>query len=272
MQGFNRSQDMSLSGKVVQMDRFRDGRSLSPLRQAEAYWAALREGSGIPQRSQIDPRGLENILEYTFILERIAPGVARFRLAGQHLAGLAGMEVRGMPLTAFFVGRARSEISAVLEHVFSSPSVAELSLSGKQFRLGPRVEARMILLPLESDLGDVNRALGVLVTSPPVLSKPDKPMRFDRVDFSLRPADGPLDEAPAAPRAADPETADPETAGDTSPRHSARPAPMPAPAESGRADPVPQDQGASGPAPSRAKPTAPVDPTAPRPYLRLVKD
>ncbi len=88
-------------GKIVSMVRFDSGRSVSPIRQAEAYWTALLTGRGVPMRSQIDPRGLENILEYTFILERIAPGLARYRLAGSHLNNLAGMEVRGMPLTTF---------------------------------------------------------------------------------------------------------------------------------------------------------------------------
>ena len=91
-------------GKIVAMDRFASGRSLSPIRQVEAYWTALLTGDSVPMRSQIDPRGLENILEYTFILERIAPSLARFRLAGSHLNNLAGMEVRGMPLTAFYLG------------------------------------------------------------------------------------------------------------------------------------------------------------------------
>lgn len=156
----------TLSGKlekVVSMDRFRSGRSLSPLRQAEAYWSALRGDDEVPLRSAIDPRGLENILPYTFILERIAPGVARFRLAGQHLTELTGMEVRGMPLTAMFTGAARTEVGAVLEHMFETPAVAELDLiAERRFSLSP-LEARMVLLPLRSDFGDISRALGVVV-------------------------------------------------------------------------------------------------------------
>lgn len=145
------------------MDRFRNGRSLSPLRQAEAYWSALRTDDGVPLRSAIDPRGLENILPYAFILERIAPGVARFRLAGQHLTQLTGMEVRGMPLTAMFTGAARAEVGAVLEHMFDTPAVAELDLiAERRFTMSP-LEARMILLPLKSDFGDSSRALGVVV-------------------------------------------------------------------------------------------------------------
>ncbi|MGD9866199.1 MAG: hypothetical protein AB7S99_23615, partial [Pseudodonghicola sp.] len=51
---------------VVVMNRFRGGRSLSPLRQAEAYWLALCDedgAGGVPRRTRIDPRALANILD-----------------------------------------------------------------------------------------------------------------------------------------------------------------------------------------------------------------
>ena len=174
------------TGKVIFMDRFRTGNSLSPIRQAEAYWSALRTGAEVPMRSQIDPRGLENILEYAFIVERIAPGVARFRLAGQHLRDLAGMEVRGMPLTCFFSPAGRNRISVVLEHMFDAPSVAELTLTSEHKR-GPKLEARMILMPLRSDMGTVNRALGVLIADGPMGIAPN---RFDIDRTSLRAVSG----------------------------------------------------------------------------------
>ncbi|CUH82339.1 PAS domain protein [Tritonibacter multivorans] len=150
--------------KVVVMDRFRSRTTLSPLRQAEAYWAGLRRGDEIPSRAQVDPRGLENILSQTFILERVAPGIARFRLAGQRVNELAGMEVRGMPLTAFFTADARKTVSAALENMFDEPSIIEMELQTEATRLRGSRTARMILLPLRSDLGDVSRALGVLVS------------------------------------------------------------------------------------------------------------
>ena len=173
------------AGKVVQMDRFRSGKSLSPIRQAEAYWSALRSGSAVPRRTQIDPRGLENILEYTFILERIAPGVARFRLAGHHLNDLAGMEVRGMPLTVFFTAAARAQIGGVLEHMFDTPAVAELSM--KSTRVRTPIEARMILLPLASETGEVTRVLGVLIADGPITNDF---VRFDLAATTLRPVNG----------------------------------------------------------------------------------
>ncbi|MDU9003271.1 PAS domain-containing protein [Sedimentitalea todarodis] len=171
------------TGKVVAMDRFRSGASLSPIRQAEAYWSALRDGAEIPFRSQIDPRGLEQVLEYAFILERVAPGVGRFRLAGQHLCQLAGMEVRGMPVTSFFTTDGREGMAAMLEYVFDTPAVAELCLTGERQSLRGPCEARMILLPLKSDLGDCSRILGVLVADGDFGRAP---RRFDIVDTQIR--------------------------------------------------------------------------------------
>lgn len=179
------------------MERFRSGASLSPINQAEAYWTALCAGGEVPRRSQIDPRGLENILEYACVLERIAPGIARFRLAGQHLTALAGMEVRGMPLTAFFTPATRAHLSAALEHVFDVPAVAELTLTAEP-RAG-RVPggARMILLPLRSDLGAIDRALGVLVAEGMAGQIP--PRRFHLSTAALRDITDPS--APPAPAA-----------------------------------------------------------------------
>ncbi|NIZ12263.1 PAS domain-containing protein [Phaeobacter sp. HF9A] len=187
--------------KVVAMDRFRARSNVSPLRQAEAYWSALRRGDEIPSRSQIDPRGLENILSQTFILERVAPGIARFRLAGQKVNELAGMEVRGMPLTAFFTAEARKDVSAALEHMFEEPSIVEFELKTTATRLRGSRTARMILLPLRSDLGDVSRALGVLVAEAGAASRMSQ--RFIVESCDMRRV-GPA-QAPAKPERRTPE-------------------------------------------------------------------
>lgn len=141
-----------------------------------AYWEALRNGRDMPFRSEIDPRGIESALEHTFILERIAPRLARFRLAGGHLNDLMGMEVRGMPLTAFFTAGARAETEAILARVFDGPETAELTLLPEHSNGRDGMEARVLLLPLRSDLGDVSRALGCFVGLGPAGRVP---RRFD---------------------------------------------------------------------------------------------
>lgn len=137
---------------------------LAPIAEVRAYWEALRDGRAAPFRSELDPRGIERSLEHAFVLERIAPRAARFRLAGMHLNDLAGMEVRGMPFSALFGAAAREEVERILESVFSGPRTAEASLLAEAGTGRPGIAGHLILLPLRSDLGDVSRALGCLVS------------------------------------------------------------------------------------------------------------
>ncbi|MGB3313565.1 MAG: PAS domain-containing protein, partial [Albidovulum sp.] len=132
----------------------------SHISEVRDYWEALRCGRGVPFRSEIDPRGIERALEYAFVLERVSPQVARFRLAGLHLNDLMGMEVRGMPLTSFFTPKARHDVSDVLQAVFSGPSTADFTLKAEPGFGKSEMQARLLILPLKSDLGDVSRALG----------------------------------------------------------------------------------------------------------------
>ncbi|MCR9125859.1 MAG: PAS domain-containing protein [Rhodobacteraceae bacterium] len=182
-------------GKIVTMNGFSTDRRATPIRQVEAYWAALRPAGGVPRRAQVDPRGLENLLSHAFILERIAPGFARFRIAGSLFTDLAGMEVRGMPLSSMFTVEARSEIGNVLEHVFATPAIAEMHMQAQTGFGKPALEAQMIFLPLESDLGDVSRILGALVVRGNVGRSPRK---FDLTGIDLRNLDGRAARAPEA--------------------------------------------------------------------------
>lgn len=161
---------------VVSFAKYRGDMSWLALKQMEAYWDGLRNGKAVPGRADVNPRGIENILEYAFVLERIAPGVARFRLAGMHLVDLIGMEVKGMPLTAFFTPASRQPVSKLLEDVFQEPEIAELVLTAQSGFGRPELNARMLLLPLKSDLGDVTRALGCLVSDGTIGRAP---RRFD---------------------------------------------------------------------------------------------
>ncbi len=129
---------------------------LTPLRQVEAYWIALATEGGLPSRGRIDPRALENVLDNVLIAERIAPGIARLRIAGALMTRLAGMEPRGLPLSALFSVSARAELSRILETVFDAPAVAEIGL-----RSGAGT-GWMILLPMLCDAGRVNRVLGAV--------------------------------------------------------------------------------------------------------------
>jgi hypothetical protein len=151
-------------GKVVSLtERLGKVPAHPALAQLRGYWEALRAGGGLPSRAQIDPRGIEQALEFAFIAERAAPGVACFRLAGMHLNQLMGMEVRGMPLTTFFEPASRDEVGRQVERAFAGTDAVELSLDAERGIGRPELGARLLLLPLRTETGQVARLLGGLV-------------------------------------------------------------------------------------------------------------
>ena len=152
--------------------------------ELRGYWEGLRHGRAIPARADVEPRGIRRALDYAFILERIAPGAARFRLAGRHLIDLMGMEVRGMPICSFMNTSSRGRLSDVLESVFRGPQIAEVALDSPASYGRPGLLGHMIFLPLRSDLGDVTRVLGCLVAEGEI---GQGPRRFDLVSDKVFP-------------------------------------------------------------------------------------
>lgn len=132
------------------------------LPQVRAYWEGLRVGGALPRRDQIDPRGIAGALEQVFLVERIAPGLARFRLAGMGVSDVLGMDVRGMPLSSVFDPAARDRLSPALETVFREHVALDLWLEAERGLGRPTLDARMLLLPLVSTRGLTDLALGCL--------------------------------------------------------------------------------------------------------------
>lgn len=173
-----------ITGRVVRLQDYETCKPDHILREMREYWDSIRNGRAIPARADVDPRGIARTLDHAFILERIAPGAGRVRLAGRHLIDLMGMEVRGMPICAFLNTSSRGRFSDVLESVFKAPQIAMLTLEGKPDYARPQLSAQMLLLPLRSDLGDVTRALGCLVAQGDTGAAP---RRFDILDDMVMP-------------------------------------------------------------------------------------
>ena len=170
------------TGRVLHIHEFGVDQPARIVAELREYWNGLRLGRAVPSRSDIEPRGIRRALDYAFIIERIAPGAARFRLAGRHLIDLMGMEVRGMPVCSFLNPGSRGRLSDVLETVFKAPQIAELHLTAPADYARPELKGHMIFLPLKSDLGDVTRALGCLIADGDMGVAP---RRFDIVDAEV---------------------------------------------------------------------------------------
>ncbi len=129
----------------------------------ESYWNEIRGNRLVPSRCEVDPRGLEGVLSHAFILERISGGLARFRIAGSHLTELTGLELRQMPLSALFLPGSREILSDALEAVFDEPASVRFQVTSPAGFGRNALRGEMVMLPLRSDLGDVDRVLGGLI-------------------------------------------------------------------------------------------------------------
>lgn len=132
------------------------------LKTVRAYWEGLRVGGALPSREQIDPRGLASALEQVFLLEQIAPGHARFRLAGHLFHDLMGMDVRGMPFSTPFEPAARQRLQPLLTEVFSGPQALHLKLEAERGIGRPGLTAMVLMLPLQARADEPPMALGIL--------------------------------------------------------------------------------------------------------------
>ncbi|KUF11638.1 PAS domain-containing protein [Pseudoponticoccus marisrubri] len=169
---------------VSMMDRERARRE-APLRQVEAYWHGLCAEGQVPARSAVDPRGIEDALENAFLLERIAPSMAKIRVAGSHLSDLMGMNVAGMPLASLIVPAERTRFGQAVTHLFADPAILRLELRAEGGFGKPGLEATMLLMPLASDFGDLSRGLGALVSHGRIGRAP---RRFVIHDVEITPA------------------------------------------------------------------------------------
>jgi len=158
---------------VTELGRYRKPMKNPILVELLEHWERLRAGRIAPLRSEIDPREIENVLEYAFILERVPAGEPRFRIAGMRLNDLMGMEVRAMPASSLIAPSFRDTFATILDRLFTTPEIVELQLVAARPGL-PEMKAEMLLLPMKSDTGEVSRVLGCLVANNPATTTPHR--------------------------------------------------------------------------------------------------
>lgn len=147
------------------LDRIdRGGARFAEVQEVTGYWQALCRDGQPPAREAIDPRGMAGALPQTFLIERVAPGVARFRLAGMHLSDLMGMEVRGLELSSLIDAMQRTAFGQALEAVFAGPATLTCDLEAHRGIGRPALAARMVVLPLRAEGRGFHQALGCLAT------------------------------------------------------------------------------------------------------------
>jgi len=177
-------------GGCIDLDEARRSRTNdmihSEIRALMRYWQALRGDRQVPYRAEVDPREMDCDPRSLFILEDLGQGNIRFRLAGTGLVDAFGMELSGMSARTLMDGRARESIAALIEETLAEPGVGYARLS----TVAPPGEGwELLLLPLRSDFGRIDRVLGGLVPLAGSLRrKAGPPLRFVIDEMSIRTA------------------------------------------------------------------------------------
>ncbi|MFT5065673.1 MAG: hypothetical protein ACJAWC_002284 [Yoonia sp.] len=179
------------------------------LRQLEQHWQSLRAQGPIPARNEVNPDAIGSALPWTFVLQRVAPGVARMRVAGQKLHDILQMDPRGMPVSAFFGPDDRSTLAVHLEMAFIDPAIVALPLFSPATLMRKKVTGQILLMPLVDNQGDVSRVLGALITDGTLGSRrrrlsidDEMPTRYEPITMMPAPALQPLKKPNATGRPA----------------------------------------------------------------------
>jgi hypothetical protein len=150
---------------LAAQDALADPAAIPCLQILRGYWEGLRQEGALPLRHEISPRGLGGALENAFVVERIATGMGRIRVAGSALGDVLGIEPRNMPLTMLFEPVARANLTRILEQVFTTATALDITMEAERMIGRPHLAARMILLPMRGSRGEYHQIIGALALS-----------------------------------------------------------------------------------------------------------
>jgi hypothetical protein len=130
-------------------------------RELFSYWSRLRAQRAAPERGDIEPAAIRNVLADTFILEVDEQGEFPIRVVGARVSAIFGRELKGAPFASLWRAEdrlsLRSLIGAVLDDAL--PAIAGAAASPRGHL---RVDLEMVLLPLRHNGRTHDRLLGAL--------------------------------------------------------------------------------------------------------------
>lgn len=121
-------------------------------------WNEIRGHDSVPYRSRLDPGQIGTIATNLAIAESVSPGHARFRVAGRRIELLARFTLTGMSVLTVFDREHRNSAQAAFNKtiITSAPVLIYGELTSfKQ----DHIPFEMILLPMRSDMGAIDRIL-----------------------------------------------------------------------------------------------------------------
>jgi hypothetical protein len=148
-----------------------------------SYWNEVRGARIAPQRLEIEPSRIAQILADTFILEREGRHEYIYRLAGTRICEQFCRELRGRNILDFWSAEDREIVVRVLESVTRDGAVGVIEFSVGNAVVGSRFE--LLLLPLVHTGQAISRILGSLSSSSEVRQPSEamlEQLRLERFD------------------------------------------------------------------------------------------
>lgn len=131
----------------------------STSRRLYSYWNEVRGDRVAPQRFEIEPSKIPDLLPETFILETVSEAHLRYRLAGTRFTDQFGQDFRGADFLALWDGRERTIIMKELSTVIETGAPALIITEGFSGR-GRKALFEFLVLPLIHSGGKIDRLLG----------------------------------------------------------------------------------------------------------------
>jgi hypothetical protein len=133
-------------------------------RELFAYWDRLRKGRAAPERADIDPAAIRNVLADTFLLEIDAACTFPLRLSGTRLNALWLCEQKGRSFLDLWADEERRDVMALLLTVLdgANPVITGISAAppGRQ-----SMDMELLLLPLRHNGRTHARVLGCIAAA-----------------------------------------------------------------------------------------------------------
>mgnify|MGYP001062781058 CR=1 FL=1 len=131
-------------------------------REFFAYWDEKRAGAAAPERNELEPGPIRELLGDIFVLSYDPIGGYPFRVAGTRVCALLGHDVKGQEFAGLFASASRHEIEDILGVVAEEKLAAVAGLTA-EVPGGKAVPLELLLLPFSSRAHTPISLTGLLV-------------------------------------------------------------------------------------------------------------
>jgi hypothetical protein len=118
-------------------------------RQFFAYWDNQRGGARAPDRSEIEPGAVRELLGDIFVLSYDADAGFPFRVAGTRISALLGRDLRDQSFSGLFAAESRGEIEDVIGSVAEEMLAAVAGITATSDD-GSLAHLELLLLPFNT--------------------------------------------------------------------------------------------------------------------------